>query len=66
MTDSILIVTEHVCRTLPDSISDRKKVLQALSKILVANHPAYSEVSKHLLLLETLETLQAELPLKFK
>jgi hypothetical protein len=57
------IVFAHV--VLPDSIAERKKVLLAMAAIVTPDHHAASSVTRQLGLIEKLETLQKELPLKF-
>lgn len=66
MSDALSILASHVSRTLPDSLSERKSVLRALDNILKDKHPAKVEVRAQLAALETIERLQAELPLKFR
>jgi hypothetical protein len=60
---------ETLCRyaavNLPDSISERKAVLLALSKVLKPHHPVYREVQASLAVIQTLEKLQNQLPIHF-
>lgn len=66
MTDSISILIEHVSNTLPDSISERLVLLEAMRQSIVAKHPAYKTVCEHIHALKSAQRLQSELPLKFK
>lgn len=66
MPDPLTILFEHVCRTLPDSLSARAAILHALDDVLAEDHPAKQSVRAQITALQTLETLQAELPLKFQ
>ena len=65
MQDSILILTQHAAATLPDSIAARRRVLAAMLRVLKSSHRAYAHVAKQLAALETMEQLQAQLPLQF-
>ena len=49
----------------PDSISERKAVLLALSKVLKPHHPVYREVQASLAALDAVEKLQNQLPVRF-
>lgn len=66
MNDSIAILLEHVANTLPDSITERKKVLTALSRVLKSNHRAYRPVLDQIAALDAIAGMQAVLPLQFK
>jgi len=61
-----LVLAEHVAKTLPDSIKERRKVLHALEIVLKRSHRAYSAIRQQIILLDAMEQLQSELPLKFK
>lgn len=66
MNESLTIIAAHVARHLPDSISERKRVLRALEKILPERHPASRSVIAQLSSIEAIERLQSELPLHFE
>ena len=65
MTDCIAIIAEHVASTLPDSISKRLSVLEALRQLVKPSHPAYRPICEHIHALKSAQRLQAELPLNF-
>ena len=65
MTDCIAILAEHVAETLPDSISKRLAVLEALRQLVKATHPAYRPICEQIHTLKTAQRLQKELPLSF-
>jgi hypothetical protein len=62
--DSVTIVL-HCISTLPDSISDRKRVLNALENIVPNKHKTHPDIVSHLRAIETMERLQSNLPLRF-
>ena len=61
--DPFDIALAHVA--LPDSLSERKKVLQALSYIITPHHSASQGVSDQLAAIEQIEMLGREMPRKF-
>jgi hypothetical protein len=65
MSNPIQILAEHAASTLPDSIVARKRLLRAIQNCLTDSHPGMKNVRKQLALLESMGTLQEELPLKF-
>ena len=65
MSSALTIIATHCARTLPDSIMARTELLQALEKILTAEHPALPSVRAQLAALGSIEHLQRELPLCF-
>jgi hypothetical protein len=65
MTDSIEILVRHVAATLPDSITQRLTLLEALRAVMKDSHPAYDSVCEHIQSLQTAQMLQAQLPLIF-
>jgi hypothetical protein len=66
MSDARSILWQHVSETLPDSLSRRKLLLQALASVLTSKHPAFISICEQLAAIEKLEVGQAELPLKFR
>lgn len=65
MDDPLLVLAEHVARTLPDSITQRRSLLRALKSTLTTKHRAYDVVSGMLGGLDAHDELQRELPLLF-
>jgi len=57
------IIFAHV--VMPDSIIERKKVLQAMKAVVTPKHDAYATIVSQLAALDKVEALQKELPLKF-
>ena len=66
MTDPLDIVLTHAIETLPDSISARKQLLRAMSHVITEKHPAYNAVMSQIAVIESLEELQAKLPIQLK
>jgi len=66
VTNSIQVLAEHAAATLPDSIIQRKRVLRAVQVVLPDKHPAMRDIRSQLLLLDSLDSFQEKLPLKFK
>jgi hypothetical protein len=62
----VIILAEHAAESLPDSISKRKQVLQAILKCLTREHRAFANVKAQLAAIEAAERLQSELPLMFQ
>lgn len=60
-SDEILI--EHALETLPDSITRRKTLLNAVACKISQTHPDFKRVALMLLYLDKHEQQQAELPL---
>jgi hypothetical protein len=65
MNDHIAILAEHVAGTLPDSITRRIRVLQALLAVTTVKHPARPQIQEQLFNLQTIIRQQEELPLMF-
>jgi len=65
MNEFLEIIVLHATRTLPDSISDRKRLLRAIEKLLVESHPAVASIRAQLASIAAIEKLQEELPLQF-
>ena len=63
MRDAYQILLAHVA--LPDSLKERKLVLQAFSIVMTPEHPAFKTICAQINAIEKLETLQKDLPLKF-
>lgn len=66
MIDSYSTIFAHVARTLPDSLSERKRLLQALDSVLPTRHPAARHVAAQLAAIAGVEQLQQELPMHFE
>lgn len=65
MGDSIAILAAHASVTLPDSISRRKIILEALANALKPAHPATRAVEGELAAIATLERLDLEIAKAF-
>jgi hypothetical protein len=63
MTDSYALIFQHV--VLPDSLSERKKVLLAFRRVLRPRHPCARNIERQLDAIANLDSLQTELPLQF-
>jgi hypothetical protein len=57
------VLFAHV--VLPDSLDERRKVLQAFAAVVRKSHPAYRSINEQISALDRLGNLQKELPLKF-
>ena len=66
MTDPLDILLTHAVETLPDSLLARKRLLRAMSHVITEKHPAHGAVMSQLAVIESLEKLQAQLPLKLR
>jgi hypothetical protein len=64
MSDPLSIVLRHIA--LPDSLSERKTVLEALILLIKHSHPAFNSICAQINAIEKLQILQKELPLKFQ
>lgn len=62
MTDNLQTLTAHVVKTLPDSITQRGPILDALLELLPDSHPNYRELAEMKIHLEQHELLQSQLP----
>jgi hypothetical protein len=63
VTDPFEIIYTHLAKTLPDSIAERRKVLQAMSYVLKDSHPAKASVLAILAALDAQDKLQMDLSL---
>lgn len=63
---SVIALAAHAANTLPDSISERKRVLRAITDLLTADHPAFQSASAQLASIEAVERLNEQLILKFR
>ena len=63
MKKHLELQANHVISTLPDSLIDRRRILQALRKCLVKGSVARTRVNEMLHFLDEHEKLQRELPL---
>ena len=55
------ILFDHACETMPDSLTRRRLMLQALKVKIHPRHPAYAKVCAQLAALESITELQAQL-----
>ncbi len=62
---SVLALAEHAAGSLPDSISERKRLLRAITHVLTDNHFAYQQAQAQLASIEAVERLNDQLRLKF-
>lgn len=62
MNSPLHILALHAIETLPDSVSKRKELLNAVRVTLKTNHPAFSKVTEMISAIERLEELQRDLP----
>ena len=60
--EKLQTLTAHVVKTLPDSITERGPILDALLDVLPDSHPNYREVAELKIHLEQHELLQSQLP----
>lgn len=65
MNNSVQVLAEHAARSLPDSISERKRVLRALNNVLEDRHPAVRGLRAQLANIEAIERLNDQLKLNF-
>lgn len=65
MTENHDILFSHVARTLPETNSERRELINALTCVLPAEHPAQSTLSGMLSAMALQDELQARLPLAF-
>jgi hypothetical protein len=65
MLDSYSVIYRHVAATLPDSITARKVLLEALRNVL-AKGPIRDTVDAQLAAITSVEQLQAEFKFRFE
>ena len=61
MFDANLILFHHACNTMPDSLSRRRLVLQALKVKTNPRHCAYTRICAQLAALESITELHSQL-----
>lgn len=62
MNDSLAIITAHVVKTLPDSITERRELLCALRHAMGPDHAARKTVCRYISAIDEIEQqLQPEL-----
>ncbi|MBE0544004.1 MAG: hypothetical protein IH623_21890 [Verrucomicrobia bacterium] len=64
-SDPLSVLLGQLCRQFPDSIQERKTLLRSLLCVLTDEHPASPAVQAQLIVLESLDVLDRELPGKF-
>lgn len=68
MSESTTITTllTHVNRTLPDSITERRKLLASMLDLMAEGHPAWADVSAELKAIDRAIEFQARAQLRFQ
>ncbi|MBE0545733.1 MAG: hypothetical protein IH623_30755 [Verrucomicrobia bacterium] len=64
-SDPLSVLLGQLCRQFPDSIQKRKTLLRSLLCVLTDEHPASPAVQAQLIVLESLDVLDRDLPGKF-
>lgn len=65
MKEAIETLCAFAASNLPDSISERKKVLRAIEKLLVHSHPVHRDVMAQLAAIAAMEKFDAQLKIHF-
>ncbi len=62
IADAHSVIYAHAVRTLPDSLTERRQLLEALRRVLPAAHPATAQLAGVLAAMDAAESLQRDLP----
>ena len=63
--DPMTVILNHVSQTLPDSLSQRVEVLNAVNFMMVDSHPAKGSVKEMLRNIEAMRNFEKHLQLQF-
>lgn len=62
MNESLGVLAAHCVRTMPDSMTEQKRLLRALAQVMTVDHPALPKIQAQIVAIEMLERMQQELP----